>query len=553
MERLDCHVKEYAWGKRGEESEVARLFSAGHSQFQIGKSTPYAELWMGTHPDGPARVRGSSDCLSRLIAKMHLPYIMKIMSIKHTLSLQVHPTKEQAAILHKKDPINYPDMNHKPELAYALTRFELLCGFRPATQIVENMRAFPELRKVMGEKNCEKFEQLTESGAAETKLKAAIRECFKKMLNEQVENPEVVEEQLKSLYRRIDANVRGCLIEDTIRIMKDTFERFPKDVGCFAPLYLNHMILEPGQCCFYEAEELHAYLRGECVECVGCSNNTIRAALTPKFIDRENLVNVLNYRMTDPEFYMVPACPLPDYPHVVEYAPDCKDFTLHQIEIPSESAESESRSFPVELPALECASIIVMVEGEAECEQEYVRLDSENSNCPLKIRKTHNSSSSVPNVSNGSDSANPLSMKRGDIYYIPPGRVVRFTAVSSEERILAYRTFSYEVGPDHSQRLTAAPQMNSSTKNGVKSTMKTAGINGALSQVKPKCRPPSTHAPTYNGNVNTYHINSVIPLKISQKALGTTHNTRPKLFGIERDDQEKQIMFDVESEMDGFC
>lgn len=70
------------------------------------------------------------------------------------------------------------------------------------------------------------------------------------------------------------------------------------------------------------------------MECVGCSNNTIRAALTPKFIDRENLVEVLNYRMTSPDFYMVPPVPLSGYPHVVEYAPaDCKDFILHQIEV----------------------------------------------------------------------------------------------------------------------------------------------------------------------------------------------------------------------------
>ncbi|CAK5038833.1 unnamed protein product [Meloidogyne enterolobii] len=65
---------------------------------------------------------------------------MKIMSIRHTLSLQVHPTKEQAILLNKQNPINYPDQNHKPELAYALTRFELLCGFRPAGEILENMK-----------------------------------------------------------------------------------------------------------------------------------------------------------------------------------------------------------------------------------------------------------------------------------------------------------------------------------------------------------------------------------------------------------------------------
>lgn len=56
--------------------------------------------------------------------------------------------------------------------------------------------------------------------------------------------------------------MRGCLIEDTVAVMYDTYKRFPEDVGCFGPLYLNHIILEPGQCCYYAAEELHAYLSG---------------------------------------------------------------------------------------------------------------------------------------------------------------------------------------------------------------------------------------------------------------------------------------------------
>ena len=116
------------------------------------------------------------------------------------------------------------------------------------------------------------------------------------------------------------------------------------DVGVFAPLYVNHLILQPGECCFYAAEELHAYLSGECVECVGCSNNTIRAALTPKFIDRETLVEVLNYRMTEPDFYLVPPRALDGYPHVVEYAPDCKDFTLHQIKVSGSGGDSGSGS-----------------------------------------------------------------------------------------------------------------------------------------------------------------------------------------------------------------
>lgn len=49
--------------------------------------------------------------------------------------------QEQAQRLHEQDPVHYPDRNHKPELAYALTRFELLCGFRPAREILQNLQS----------------------------------------------------------------------------------------------------------------------------------------------------------------------------------------------------------------------------------------------------------------------------------------------------------------------------------------------------------------------------------------------------------------------------
>ena len=124
------------------------------------------------------------------------------------------------------------------------------------------------------------------------------------MLYLQVDRPDFVVSQLQSLFTSLaDATDEstapgstGCLRPDTVAVMWDTYGRFPTDVGCFSPLLLNHMVLEPGECCYYAAQELHAYLSGECVECVGCSNNTIRAGLTPKFIDREALVEVLNYR-----------------------------------------------------------------------------------------------------------------------------------------------------------------------------------------------------------------------------------------------------------------
>lgn len=295
MQRLDCHVKNYAWGKDGEASEVARLFAAGHPDHEIGSKTPYAELWMGTHPDGPARVRSSSENLSRLIARsdrinnnekqkkeVHLPFIMKIMSIKHTLSLQVHPTKDQAVWLHNKDPINYPDRHHKPELAYALTKFELLCGFRPASEIVTNMKAFPELRKIMGEEASNHFENLFKQGVSQEspEMKKALRKCFSNMLYRHRET-HFISEQLKSFYKKLESGIRGSLIEETIPVLESMKQHFPGDVGCFSPLYLNHMILQPGECCFYAAEELHAYLSGGMF--LALTNSS--ASLVSRFVD----------------------------------------------------------------------------------------------------------------------------------------------------------------------------------------------------------------------------------------------------------------------------
>lgn len=48
--------------------------------------------------------------------------------------------QKAAERLHKENPKEYPDSNHKPEMAIALTPFEALCGFRPKKEIVENLR-----------------------------------------------------------------------------------------------------------------------------------------------------------------------------------------------------------------------------------------------------------------------------------------------------------------------------------------------------------------------------------------------------------------------------
>ena len=180
---LKCQVKTYAWGKLGTDSLVGRLAEQGLEDIEIHSGTPYAELWMGTHPSGPSMVmltspwrtvtplsewiklnpsllgprrNGSSPQVvrRRSMARMRahsLPFLFKILSVRTALSIQAHPDKALAAELHFRQPDMYKDDNHKPEMAVAITPFEALCSFQPIYSVLSNCRATPELVALVGE------------------------------------------------------------------------------------------------------------------------------------------------------------------------------------------------------------------------------------------------------------------------------------------------------------------------------------------------------------------------------------------------------------------
>ena len=53
----------------------------------------------------------------------------QVLSVAQALSIQAHPDKELAGLLHTLKSNVYKDANHKPEMVLALTEFEALCGF----------------------------------------------------------------------------------------------------------------------------------------------------------------------------------------------------------------------------------------------------------------------------------------------------------------------------------------------------------------------------------------------------------------------------------------
>ena len=118
---------------------------------------------------------------------------------------------------------------------------------------------------------------------------------------------EVASAQIKSLVDRVSCLTpenedEAFVLELIPRINSD----FPGDRGLFCPFLLNCMKLQPGEGFFMGADEPHAYISGDCVECMALSDNVIRAALTPKFKDVDELCSSLHYRCGKCEGFLTP-------------------------------------------------------------------------------------------------------------------------------------------------------------------------------------------------------------------------------------------------------
>ncbi len=53
-------------------------------------------------------------------------------------------------------------------------------------------------------------------------------------------------------------------------------QQFPGDPSAMAPFFLNYLLIAPGESFFMAANEPHAYVAGEIIECMACSDNVVR-------------------------------------------------------------------------------------------------------------------------------------------------------------------------------------------------------------------------------------------------------------------------------------
>lgn len=338
---LKCAVQCYAWGKIGLNSTVAQLAQQSPS-FKLEEDKPYSEFWMGTHPNGPSKVlfEGKEILLSEWIKSNEhvlggavkeafdskLPFLFKVLSVNKALSIQAHPNKYHATLLHKERPEVYKDPNHKPEMAIALTPFEGLCGFRPLVEIQKYIKIIPELAAVIGQ---EVANALTSGSDSE-----ALKKAFTALMTS---SPDVVSLQLNKLLERIKEKKSSGddISDDCGELLLRLNSQFPGDVGCFCIYFLNHIVLKPGEAMFLGPNLPHAYLAGDCMECMACSDNVVRAGLTPKFKDVDTLCKMLGYECRTKEQNIFPCHQDPSDPYRTIYDPPVPDFAVARIQIPS--------------------------------------------------------------------------------------------------------------------------------------------------------------------------------------------------------------------------
>lgn len=320
--------RDYAWGSDGAITELLGAPPTGK---------PEAELWLGAHAGSPALIEkpsqiGGASTLEEWIAAApaqalgghpRLPFLLKVLAAKSPLSLQAHPTEAQAQEGFEREnslgvPLESPQRNYtdpypKPEIIFALSeKFEALCGFRPIdeTQTLLGSLGLLELRSRVAEKGLRSVvESLITRGDGVDQLVGRVTELGSTASATAESTP--------------DASVQVATARETVRTLAT---HYPGDPGIVVALLLNRVTLRRGEALFLPAGNIHAYLNGLGIELMTASDNVLRGGLSPKHVDVDELLRVLDFTPT-PVPYLHPRVE----GGAEEYRPDGAEFVLTRV------------------------------------------------------------------------------------------------------------------------------------------------------------------------------------------------------------------------------
>jgi len=283
--------RDYAWGSS---TAIAELLGRAPS------GRPEAELWLGAHPGSPsvvvapAVVHGADTLADWFRAEPQralgrgrgeLPFLLKVLAADEPLSIQAHPTPEQAREGYDAEdaagvPLdaptrNYKDRSAKPEIIVALSEtFDALCGFREPAETLRDVAAL--------DAGTGRLDALR--GSVSDSLEATLSWLF----DGGDESRRVIDAVAELAPAVADPSA-------SVATVADLAARWPGDPGVVVALLLNRVTLRRGEALFLPAGNVHAYLRGLGVELMAPSDNVLRGGLTPKHVDVPELLRVLDF------------------------------------------------------------------------------------------------------------------------------------------------------------------------------------------------------------------------------------------------------------------
>ncbi|MGV8857723.1 mannose-6-phosphate isomerase, class I [Rhodoglobus sp.] len=319
--------RDYAWGSAGEISALLGTEPTGK---------PEAELWFGAHPGSPSvivdptQTDGATDLnewiqqdAARILGYGHsrLPFLLKVLAAGAPLSLQAHPTPEQAVEGFAREnaegiPLtaghrNYKDASAKPELIVAVSdTFEALCGFRSMADTRASIERLAELDAATANPRPALFTEWLAFARDDTDMRA----MFEWLISAGDPLPELVK-------------LVSALADDAgeeFALVRTLAGHYPGDAGVLIALMLNHVTLAKGEALFLAAGNIHAYLGGLGIELMASSDNVLRGGLTPKHVDVRELLSVLDFSASPVPY--LPARALGSTAQV--FQPPVRDFQL---------------------------------------------------------------------------------------------------------------------------------------------------------------------------------------------------------------------------------
>lgn len=165
---------------------------------------------------------------------------------------------------------------------------------------------------------------------------------------------EQLEKCISKIYSKILAKPDQSALEQLfLQLHKD----FGSDVGLLSIYFLNVLDLEPGQAIYLSAGVPHAYLQGDCIECMACSDNVVRAGLTPKFKDVDTLLELLKWDCSPAQsmLYQSVQLDLERQPYTRTFIPKVEDFAVSALKIPKGVCEYSISNAPKGCILLVCS------------------------------------------------------------------------------------------------------------------------------------------------------------------------------------------------------